>query len=74
MRSPMVWIELDGKRVDVRSLAAAKRCIRKKWPDAVFLEPLQVDDQSVTHVHTKPRPLDDLYGPDAVIVEESRTD
>lgn len=66
----MTWIELNGRRIDLESVAAAKRFIRAQLPDAVFLSPRQVNAQTVTHVHAEPRSPDGLCGPDAVIVEE----
>ena len=68
----MMWVELDGKRIDVADLSEAKRIIRGQFPDAAFSEPIQVDHQRVIHVRSTsrrdPSPYEQM--PVAVIVEQ----
>jgi hypothetical protein len=65
------WIERDFKRADVSDFAEAKQILKQRWPEAVFLETIELDAQRITHVHARPRRGDDrLHSPDAVIVED----
>ena len=68
----MLWIEIEGQRTDVTSVTEAETIIRSIFPDAVFLEPIRVNRQHITHVR---RPCvqtaSDLeLMPVALIVEE----
>lgn len=64
------WIERDFTRTDVADIDDAKRTLRELWPDAIVCEPIQLDNQTITHVLKRKRRFHELTGPDAVIVEE----
>ncbi|MBP90699.1 MAG: hypothetical protein CMJ64_28970 [Planctomycetaceae bacterium] len=65
------WIERDFTRTDVADIDDAKRVLQHRWPDAVFLEQIEVGTQRVMHVHARPRKGDDRFqSPDAVIVQQ----
>ena len=64
------WIERNFRRTDVTDIEEAKRMLQQIWPDAIFFEPIELDNQTITHVLKRKRQFHDSTGPDAVIVEE----
>ena len=68
----MIWIEVDGERIDVIDYSEARRLILHRFPGAVFQQPIKLDDQRIIQVRRAPRhvPSDLDLMPVAVIVEE----
>ena len=68
----LTWIERDFTRTDVADIDEAKSWLRQLWRGAVFCDPIELDGQTITHVHERPRRFHEATkGPDAVIVEGS---
>ena len=65
------WIERNFTRIDVADIDDAKRLLRELWPSAIFCEPIELGNQTITHVLNRKRRFHELIAPDAVIVEEA---